>query len=94
MSELVKIRMHGIFAEKIGKEFNLAVNSVSEAFHAINVVTNDSIRRLQLENIQNDLNLSKLVASSIGAHEISFTMDLPEKKEHASKFRVVNCPQF
>ena len=41
-----------------------------------------------------DLNLSKLVASSIGAHEISFTMDLPEKKEHASKFRVVNCPQF
>ena len=43
MSELVKIRMHGIFAEKIGKEFNLAVNSVSEAFHAINVVTNDSI---------------------------------------------------
>ena len=61
MSELVKIRMHGIFAEKIGKEFNLAVNSVSEAFHAINVVTNDSIRRLQLENIQNDLKYSNLI---------------------------------
>ena len=61
MSELVKIRMHGIFAEKIGKEFNLAVNSVSEAFHAINVVTNDSIRRLQLENIQNDLKYSILI---------------------------------
>ena len=47
-----------LFAEKIGKEFNLAVNSVSEAFHAINVVTNDSIRRLQLENIQDDLKYS------------------------------------
>tara|TARA_B100001287_G_scaffold125390_2_gene105688 strand:+ start:24171 stop:25193 length:1023 start_codon:yes stop_codon:yes gene_type:complete len=41
-----------------------------------------------------DLNLSRLVASSIGAHEISFTIDLPEKKVHSSKFRVVNCPQF
>ena len=41
-----------------------------------------------------DLNLSRLVSSSIGAHEISFTMDLPEKKVHSSKFRVVNCPQF
>jgi type IX secretion system PorP/SprF family membrane protein len=41
-----------------------------------------------------DFNLSRLVVSSIGAHEISFTMDLPEKKVHASKFRVVNCPQF
>ena len=61
MSELVKIRMHGIFAEKIGKEFNLAVNSVSEAFHSINEVTNDSIRRLQLENIQNDLKYSILI---------------------------------
>ena len=50
MSELVKIRMHGIFAEKIGKEFNLAVNSVSEAFHAINVLTNDGWRRAQLQN--------------------------------------------
>lgn len=61
MSELVKIRMHGIFAEKIGKEFNLAVNSVSEAFHAINVITNDGIRRLQLQNIQDDLKYSILV---------------------------------
>ena len=41
-----------------------------------------------------DFNLSRLVVSSSGAHEISFTIDLPEKKQHASKFRVVNCPQF
>jgi type IX secretion system PorP/SprF family membrane protein len=41
-----------------------------------------------------DFNLSRLIVSSSGAHEISFTIDLPEKKQHASKFRVVNCPQF
>jgi predicted phage tail protein len=61
MSELVKIRMHGIFGEKIGKEFNLAVGSVPEAFHAINVITDDGIRRLQLQNIQDDLKYSVLV---------------------------------
>ena len=41
-----------------------------------------------------DFNLSNLVVSAVGAHEISFTMDLPDKKEHNPKFRVVNCPQF
>lgn len=61
MSELVKIRMHGIFAEKIGKEFNLAVNSVSEAFHAINVLTNDGWRRAQLQNIEDNLKYSIVI---------------------------------
>ena len=61
MSELVKIRMHGIFAEKIGKEFNLAVNSVSEAFHAINVLTNDGWRRAQLQNLEDNLKYSIVI---------------------------------
>lgn len=41
-----------------------------------------------------DFNLSRLVVSAIGAHEVSFTMDIPSKKPHDSKFRVMNCPQF
>jgi predicted phage tail protein len=61
MSELVKIKMHGIFAEKIGNEFNLAVKSVPEAFHAINILTNDSWRKMQLENIQDNLKYSILI---------------------------------
>jgi len=41
-----------------------------------------------------DFNLSRLVTSSVGAHELSFTMDLPTKKQTTTKFRVINCPQF
>jgi len=61
MSELVKIRMHGIFGERVGKEFNLAVNSVPEAFHAINVLTDDSWRKMQLQNIEDNLKYSILI---------------------------------
>tara|TARA_Y100001973_G_C5207652_1_gene342806 strand:- start:995 stop:1756 length:762 start_codon:yes stop_codon:yes gene_type:complete len=61
MNELVKIKMHGIFGEKIGKEFNLAVSSVPEAFHAINVLTNDGWKRLHLQNIEDNLKYSILI---------------------------------
>ena len=61
MSELVKIRMHGIFGERVGKEFNLAVNSVPEAFHAINVLTNDGWRRAQLQSLEDNLKYSIVI---------------------------------
>jgi type IX secretion system PorP/SprF family membrane protein len=41
-----------------------------------------------------DFNISNIATSSLGAHEISFTIDLPEKRKHDSKFRVIQCPQF
>ena len=41
-----------------------------------------------------DFNLSNLVSSSIGAHEVSITLDIPSKIEPSTKFRVINCPQF
>lgn len=41
-----------------------------------------------------DFNISNLTTSSLGSHEISFSIDLPEKRVHNSKFRVVECPQF
>lgn len=41
-----------------------------------------------------DINISNLATSSLGSHELSFTIDLPEKRVHNSKFRVVQCPQF
>mgnify|MGYP003690625365 FL=1 len=41
-----------------------------------------------------DFNISNLATSSFGSHEISFSIDLPEKRTHNSKFRIVECPQF
>ena len=41
-----------------------------------------------------DFSISNIATSSLGAHEISFTIDLPEKRTHDSKFRVIQCPQF
>ena len=41
-----------------------------------------------------DFNLSNLVSSSIGAHEVSITLDIPSKIDPSTKFRVINCPQF
>ena len=53
--ELVKIKLHGIFGEKLGKEFNLAVDSVQEAFHAINVLTDNGWNRLRMETVNDNL---------------------------------------
>ncbi len=41
-----------------------------------------------------DINLSNLINSSIGAHEISLTLDIPSNIQPETKFRVINCPQF
>jgi len=41
-----------------------------------------------------DLNLSKLIRSSLGSHEISLTFDLPESKQKSNKYRVIYCPVF
>lgn len=41
-----------------------------------------------------DLNLSSLVRSSLGSHEISITFDLPNKEKKSDKYRVIFCPVF
>ncbi|MBG16482.1 MAG: hypothetical protein CL853_09040 [Crocinitomicaceae bacterium] len=42
-----------------------------------------------------DLNLSNLIGSSAGSHEISITFDLPQKEINKSdKYRVIYCPVF
>lgn len=53
--------MHGIFGERIGKEFNLAVDSVPEAFHAINTLTNGGWQKLQLNTVEDNLKYNILV---------------------------------
>jgi len=61
MNKLVKIKMHGIFGERIGKEFNLAVKSVPEAFHAINTITNGAWQRFQCDMVNDSLKYNILV---------------------------------
>ena len=61
MNKLVKIKMHGIFGERIGKEFNLAVKSVPEAFHAINTITNGAWQRFQCDMVNDSLKYNVLV---------------------------------
>ena len=42
-----------------------------------------------------DINLSNLIGSSAGSHEISITFDLPQKEMNKSdKYRVIHCPIF
>ena len=42
-----------------------------------------------------DLNLSNLIGSSGGSHEISITFDLPQKEiSKSDKYRVIYCPVF
>ena len=60
-NELVKINCMAFFGEKIGKEFNLAVDSVSEAFHAINVLTDNGWSRLRMETVNDNLRYNILI---------------------------------
>ena len=61
MNNLVKIRLHGLLGKKIGREFNLAVNSVAEAIRAIDVLTGNAWQRLLTTHARNNLNLDIVI---------------------------------
>ena len=61
MNNLVKIRLHGLLAKKIGREFNLAVNSVAEAIRAVNILTDNAWQRLLATHARNNLHLDIVV---------------------------------
>tara|TARA_R110002020_G_scaffold116311_3_gene266659 strand:+ start:403 stop:1200 length:798 start_codon:yes stop_codon:yes gene_type:complete len=80
MNKLVKIKMHGIFGERIGKEFNLAVKSVPEAFHAINTITNGAWQRFQCDMVNDSLKYNVLVnEKELNLNELS---DLDSSNVH------------
>ena len=82
--ELVKIKLHGIFGEKLGKEFNLAVDSVQEAFHAINVLTDNGWNRLRMETVNDNLRYSILInENEVDLNHLSdLTLESASKKEN------------
>ena len=49
MENIVAINLHGHLGEAIGKEWKLAVKSVREAIHAINILTKNKLYRYLLQ---------------------------------------------
>ena len=49
MSELVQITLHGKIGEEVGKSWRLAVESVSEAIHAINILGKQKLNKFLLK---------------------------------------------
>ena len=61
MSELVKVTLHGVLGEKIGGTWSLAVNSVSEAIHAIEMNSGHNLYKTLLENDKKNIQYRVLV---------------------------------
>ncbi|MEK6884379.1 MAG: hypothetical protein AABY22_32405 [Nanoarchaeota archaeon] len=57
----VKISLHGILGEKIGEKWNLSVKSVSEAIHAINILSHRKFYKELAENDKNNIKYQILV---------------------------------
>jgi predicted phage tail protein len=61
MSELVKVTLHGVLGEEIGSTWSLAVNSVSEAIHAIEMNSGHNLYKTLLENDKKNIQYRVLV---------------------------------
>lgn len=62
MSQLVKVRLHGILGKRLRKkEWELDVSSVSEAIYAINVNTNFKLRKVLLDHKNHNVKYGVLV---------------------------------
>jgi len=61
MKELVKVTLHGTLGDKIGSTWNLAVNSVSEALHAIEMNSGHNLYNTLLENDKKNIQYRVLV---------------------------------
>lgn len=61
MNKTVKIRFFGILGETFSKEYNLAVTSVSEAIHAINILTGRKLYSFLLDNDKKGIRYNILI---------------------------------
>lgn len=80
-SKIVKIKMHGILAEQIKPLWNLAVKSVAEAVHAINVLTNNHFNYILNENDKKQIKYHVIVnGKKIELHKEINEQNLEEAK--------------
>lgn len=60
-NKLVNINLHGILGEQVGKTWNLAVKSISEAMHAIEVLSRKKLYKNLLNNDKNNIRYEVIV---------------------------------
>jgi len=85
---MVSIKLHGILGEEIGQDWNLDVNSVAEAFRAIEANTQKLTKTL-IKHAENNLKYEILINNR--PIWVPKAQDLPEenkdvKKEHFEMF--------
>tara|TARA_R100000152_G_scaffold15066_2_gene6994 strand:+ start:5730 stop:6389 length:660 start_codon:yes stop_codon:yes gene_type:complete len=59
--KLTKITLHGNLGEQVGKDWELQVESIPEAMHAINVMTNKKLFKTIIENDKQNVKYRVLV---------------------------------
>jgi len=77
MQETVKVNFHGVLQE-LGKTWNLAIQSVGEAIHAINTIKKGRLNKTLLENDKKGIKYRVLINGRDFLCEETPTLDKPE----------------
>lgn len=78
MKELVEIQLHGNVFENIKNKYKLAVKSVGEAIHAINIINKQRFYSQLLENDKKGIKYKVLINGRNFVSEEAVTLDKPE----------------
>ena len=78
MNALTKIILHGELGEKIGTEWNLAIESVGEAIRAIQVLSRDKLFPYLIENDKRGVGYKVVINGDVFEPEQKLDMSHPE----------------
>ena len=79
MSKLVDITLHGRLGKDVGEKWSLAVNSVSEALHAIQMTSSHTLYKFLVEGDKKNIKYKVLVNGRQVVTEEPLTLEEPEK---------------
>lgn len=65
MNNLTSITLHGILGEQVGKNWNIQIKSVSEAIHAINILSGQKLYKQLRENDEKNIKYKVLVNNNL-----------------------------
>jgi predicted phage tail protein len=80
MKSLTKITLHGVLGDKVGKTFDMAIGSVSEALHAIEICSGRKLYKNLLKNEKKNIKYRVLVNNEdiINQEKHELSVDEPE----------------
>lgn len=78
MTRLTEINLHGRLGEEVGKKWNLAINSVSEAFRAIEILSKHKFYKFLSENDKKGVRYRVLINGNDFTYEEKPTLEKPE----------------